>query len=146
MDLTKLAVGARDHAEETRRAEESDREERNRLNDATVLRRRFKELLGVDVLEADLLWDAASKQHGVIVDGVALVLCLPQYPQPHDLPQLTPKYVDEDGQFHLMDVSLSVYKITDPVALGKVLDPRRRHSIHQFAGFVYRPGSGLEDR
>src|SRR5687768_4222856 len=128
MNLTDLAVHARDAAAAQAEASRQLSRERAIQNDRARVKDLFRTLLGIDVDDSDLIRTGDS--HAVIVDGVALALPAPDHLPKDEAPYLSPTVVDGD-EAHSVDASLSVHgsKIRSLETLGRLLDPSCRHSV-----------------
>lgn len=114
MDLTTLATDAEAEAKRQRIAQDDIDRQRARQNDRTLLRQTFQALLGIDVVDADIV--EGGHQCGVIVDGHRLLLCVSK-----DLRSkqhyLSPAYLHPDGSIHF----LNDRRIHDLPSLGAML-------------------------
>lgn len=125
MDLTTLAVDAKTEKDRQVEAARVLREEQDRLNRRTLVRTLFKDLLGIDVADDDVI-DASraalSGGAGVIVDGHRLLLC-PSWEfagrNRDRRDYLAPYYLHADGSFVYLGG-----KVTDLPSLGRLLDGR----------------------
>lgn len=155
MDLRDEAT----RAAEAKRAADADarqaKADLDRINARAHLRRLFHDLLGITVLDGDLV---ETSDHGytpgVVVDGLRMV-AVAGTTRYDPKPCLHFAFVDDDGTFHHLDTSLTVSDVRTMHELGRVLDSGRRHGIYQ-AGVVavgdyqgtvgYMPGVGLVAR
>lgn len=136
MDLTNLAQNAAAAEKARQEAAAVEQAELQRLNDATDLRNRFKNVLGIDVAESELIWDERYRRHGVIVDGVALALGVASEPDSLYV------FVFDGSDLIALDVSMTVRQpIKSLSELGRILEPHRRHNTHGHGTYV--PGVGL---
>lgn len=141
MDLTNLASA---HVSALKAQRETDRivaAERERLNRLARLKHMFKDMLGIDVADSDVIWNPEGTCPAIVVDGLSFIL----WPNSGEPKGLVKGCLREDGSFETIWADDHVRTLEQ---LGRALDPQYRHRFRDLdenqRARYYRPTKGIE--